>query len=102
ISDEFSPQQSSVLLSERMAFKLHRQGMILNSIGEDQKICREYYSPIMPKDRFRYQMVNMHPDTKACHPFGRTVMAWEAGHASPNTKKNYGYLIWRKRNCVFL
>ncbi|MDC6786797.1 TraU family protein, partial [Escherichia coli] len=65
ISDEFSPQQSSVLLSERMAFKLHRQGMILNSIGEDQKICREYYSPIMPKDRFRYQMVNMHPDTKA-------------------------------------
>ncbi len=102
ISDEFSPQQSSVLLSERMAFKLHRQGMILNSIGEDQKVCKEYYSPIMPKDRFRYQMVNMHPDTKACHPFGRTVMAWEAGHASPNTKKNYGYLIWRKRNCVFL
>ena len=102
ISDEFSPQQSSVLLSERMAFKLHRQGMILNSIGEDRKICWEYPSPIMPKDRFRYQMVNMHPDTKACHPFGRTVMAWEAGHASPNTKKNYGYLIWRKRNCVFL
>lgn len=85
-----------------MAFKLHRQGMILNSIGEDQKVCKEYYSPIMPKDRFRYQMVNMHPDTKACHPFGRTVMAREAGHASPNTKKNYGYLIWRKRNCVFL
>ena len=102
ISDEFSPQQSSVLLSERMAFKLHRQGMILNSIGEDQKVCKEYYSPIMPKDRFRYQMVNMHPDTKACHPFGRTVMVWEAGHASPNTRKNYGYLIWRKRNCVFL
>ncbi|EPC5755203.1 traU family protein, partial [Klebsiella pneumoniae] len=20
----------------------------------------------------------------------------------PNTRKNYGYLMWRKRNCVFL
>ncbi|EKR4180587.1 TPA: traU family protein, partial [Escherichia coli] len=20
----------------------------------------------------------------------------------PNTKKNFGYLMWRKRNCVFL
>ncbi|UCQ29568.1 conjugal transfer pilus assembly protein TraU (plasmid) [Edwardsiella tarda] len=102
ISDEFSPQQASVLLSERMAFKLHRQGMILNSVGRDREVCFEYPSPIMPKDRFRYQMVNMHPDTQTCHPFGQTTMLWEAGHASPNTKKNYGYLIWRKRNCVFL
>ncbi|EBG6962455.1 conjugal transfer protein TraU, partial [Salmonella enterica subsp. enterica] len=102
ISDEYSPQSASVLLSERMAFKLHRQGMILNSIGKDRKICWEYPSPIIPKDRYRYQMVNMHPDTNACHQFGRSVMTWEAGHTTPNTKKNYGYLIWRKRNCVFL
>lgn len=102
ISDEFSPQQASVLLSERMAFKLHRQGMIMNSVGENKEVCHEYPSPIMPKDRFRYQMVNMHPDTANCHPFGKTVMSWESTHASPNTKKNYGYLIWRKRNCVFL
>ncbi|HHK8201448.1 TPA: traU family protein, partial [Serratia marcescens] len=20
----------------------------------------------------------------------------------PNTRKNYGYLMWRKRNCVYL
>ncbi|MEA4405330.1 TraU family protein, partial [Klebsiella pneumoniae] len=31
-----------------------------------------------------------------------SVMRWEAGKNPPNTRKNYGYLMWRKRNCVFL
>ncbi len=35
-------------------------------------------------------------------PFGRSVMRWETGKNPPNTKKNFGYLMWRKRNCVFL
>ncbi|EFZ2775699.1 TPA: hypothetical protein H4C77_005132, partial [Escherichia coli] len=34
--------------------------------------------------------------------FGRSVMRWETGKNPPNTKKNFGYLMWRKRNCVFL
>ncbi|MDV0999594.1 TraU family protein, partial [Raoultella ornithinolytica] len=24
------------------------------------------------------------------------------GRNPPNTRKNYGYLMWRKRNCVYL
>lgn len=102
VSNESSPLQSSVLVSERMAFKLHRQGQIMESIGVDKKVCFEYPSPIIPKTRWRYQMVNMYPDVAQCHPFGRTVMRWETGRNPPNTKKNYGYLLWRKRNCVFL
>lgn len=100
-SNEFSPLQSSVLVSERMAYKLHRQGMIMNTIGVDTAVCFEYPSPILPKERWRYQMVNMYPDIAACHPVGRTVMRWEAGHNPPNGRKNFGYLMWRKRNCVF-
>ncbi len=102
VSNESSPLQSSVLVSERMAFKLHRQGQILESVGADRAVCFEYPSPIIPKERWRYQMVNMFPDAAQCHPFGRTVMRWETGRNPPNTKKNYGYLLWRKRNCVFL
>ena len=102
VSNESSPLQSPVLVSERMAFKLHRQGQIMESVGEDKKVCFEYPSPIIPKTRWRYQMVNMYPDVAQCHPFGRTVMRWETGRNPPNTKKNYGYLLWRKRNCVFL
>ena len=100
-SNEFSPLQSSVLLSERMAFKLHRQGLIMNSTGRDQDVCFEYPSPVMPKSRWRYQMVNLYPDVAACHPVGRTVTRWEAGHNTPESRKNFGYLMWRKRNCVF-
>lgn len=101
-SNQASPQATSVLLSERMAFKLHRQGMIMNSIGENNAVCFEYPSPIIPKERYRYQMVNMYPNASQCHPFGRSVMRWQAGHASPASRQNFGYLIWRKRNCVFL
>ena len=102
VSNESSPLQSSVLVSERMAFKLHRQGQILESVGADRAVCFEYPSPIIPKERWRYQMVNMYPDSGQCHPVGRSVMRWEAGKNPPNTRKNYGYLMWRKRNCVFL
>ncbi len=100
--NESSPLQSSLLVSERMAFKLHRQGMIMETIGKNNAVCNEYPSPILPKERWRYQMVNMYPDSGQCHPFGRSVTRWETGKNPPNTKKNFGYLMWRKRNCVFL
>ena len=102
VSNEFSPMQSSILLSERMAAKLHRQGMVMNSIGKDRAVCFEYPSAIVPKERWRYQMVNVHPDVAACHPFGKTTTLWGTGHNMPNDRKNFGYLMWRKRNCVFL
>ncbi|CNI65154.1 conjugal transfer pilus assembly protein TraU [Yersinia aleksiciae] len=102
VSNEHSPLQTSVLVSERMAFKLHRQGQIMETIGADRAVCYEYPSPIIPKERWRYQMVNMYPDSARCHPMGRSVMRWEVGHNSPISRKNFGYLMWRKRNCVFL
>lgn len=102
VTNEYSPAQSSVLLSERLAFKLHRQGLMMESVGENSAVCFEYPSPIMPKSRWRYQMVNTLPDARACHPFGRSTLTWQTGHLKPNDRKNYGYLMWRKRNCVFL
>ncbi|ECY1100578.1 traU family protein [Salmonella enterica subsp. enterica serovar Pomona] len=41
-------------------------------------------------------------DSGQCHPFGRSVTRRETGKNPPNAKKNFGYLMWRKRNCVFL
>ncbi|EAZ9185815.1 conjugal transfer protein TraU [Salmonella enterica subsp. salamae] len=102
VSNEFSPLQTSLLLSERMAFKLHRQGMIMNSIGKNTDVCFEYPSPIIPKSRWRYHLVNKYPDAGQCHPLGRSVTRWETGKNMPNDRRNFGYLFWRKRNCVFL
>ncbi|WP_336803988.1 conjugal transfer pilus assembly protein TraU [Erwinia aphidicola] len=102
VSSEYSPLEASVQVSERMAFKLHREGLVQNSVGADTAVCYTYPSPIIPKERWRYQMVNMTPDTASCHPFGASTQSWGTMHNPPTTKKSFGYLIWRKRNCVFL
>ncbi|ECF6229546.1 TraU family protein [Salmonella enterica] len=46
--------------------------------------------------------VYIYTDSGQCHPFGRSVTRRETGKNPPNTKKYFGYLMWRKRNCVFL
>ena len=102
ISAEYSPLQNSVLLAERMAFKLHRERLIEDSRSENMAVCHQQYMPIIPKDRYRYEMENLIADSNSCHPFGHTVTTWQAGRIKPSDKGNYGYLIWRKRNCVFL
>ncbi|EEN6871287.1 traU family protein [Salmonella enterica] len=43
--------------------------------------------------------VNIYTDSGQCPPFWRSVTRREK---PPNTKKYFGYLMWRKRNCVFL
>ena len=101
-SGEFSPLETSLLVGERMAFKMHREGLVWNSVGADNAVCNQYPSPIIPKDRWRYQMVNMYPEATNCHPFGAITQTWGMKHNSPSSKKNFGYLFWRKRNCVFL
>lgn len=101
-SNEFSPLEASVLVSERMAFKLHREGLVMETVGADVAVCYEYPSPIIPKSRWRYQMVNMYPEASDCHPFGTTTQLWGSVHNAPTSKKNFGYLLWRKRNCVYL
>ena len=102
ISAEYSTLENSVLLSERMDFKLHREGLIEDSSGANVAVCHQHYMPILPKNRYRYEMVNTIPDANSCHPFGRTTSFWQMGKITPADKGNYGYLIWRKRNCVFL
>ncbi|TNH04046.1 conjugal transfer protein TraU [Testudinibacter sp. TR-2022] len=99
-SNEATGLNTSTLLSERMNFKLHRQGMILDTVPENKAVCYEYPSPIIPKNRYRYQVVNTIADSSQCHPYGRSTLRWQAGKELPNSKKNYGQLIWKKRNCV--
>ena len=95
--------QASILLSERVAYKLHRDiPLISDSVGENSPaLCYNPHLPIIPKSRYRYQMVNPVPTTgsSGCHPFGATTATWGAGHEIPFSGEDFGYLIWRKRNC---
>jgi conjugal transfer pilus assembly protein TraU len=98
--------QASTLLTERMAYKLHRPPfLLLDSVSENSPaLCYEYPLPIIPKSRYRYQMVNPIPTVGSggCHPFGATTAIWGAGHEYPVTGEDFGYLVWRKRSCCAL
>lgn len=103
VSFQTSPLQAATLLAERMDFKMHREGLVKDSIGSGSPgVCYSYPSPILPKSRYRYQLTNTLPDAASCHPFGQSTTLWETGHMYPGDGDNFGFMIWRKRNCCFL
>ena len=98
-----SPIQSAALMTERLDYKMHDLGMVPDSVGENSPgICSQHYNVVMPKSRYRYQMVGNSSDTHSCYPFGRTVSDWEGGHDNVGEGDNFSFLIFRKRNCCFL
>jgi len=82
---------------------LHRQGLVFDSIGKNSPaLCRTYPSPLLPKSRYRQQMTYPIAATKhpmAVKPTGHTTTTWEMGREFPYKGEDFGYLIWRKRNC---
>ncbi|WP_017108470.1 MULTISPECIES: conjugal transfer pilus assembly protein TraU [Vibrio] len=97
-----TPIQAGTLIMERLNYKLHRQGMVWETRGEDGAVCYQHPTPILPKSRYRYQMSAPITDAAWCHPYTTTTTIWEMGHDNPTTGDNFGYVQWRKRNCVFL
>ena len=103
VQEDIGGVQASALLSERMDFKLHREGLITDSVGENAPaVCSDNIETIMPKDRYRYQMVNPVATTTTVYPFGASTASWGAWHEYPLQGENFGYLIWRKWNCCFM
>jgi len=100
VNAPLSPVQTALLLTERMNYKLHRLWMIADSSATDS--CNEHHSAVVPKSRYRYEMVNQVADGTHCYPSGHTTLDWEAGKIKPHTPDQYGFLIWRKRNCTFM
>ncbi len=72
--------------------------MIWDTIGENRAVCQEYPTVIMPKSRYRYQMLNPVPDANQCHPTGRSVIRWQTGKEMPNTNTNFAPI----KNALFL
>jgi conjugal transfer pilus assembly protein TraU len=103
IGNQTSAIQGSSLLVERMTFKLHREGLLWGTMGE-AGVCQSYPMPIMDKSQYKSQLT--YPmtafnkgDVMACNPYGRTTVLWESGKSMPYKGEDFGYLIWRKRNC---
>lgn len=101
VNSPLSPAQTALLLTERMNYKMHRELLVSDSSPKAEEICREHHYPITPKSRYRYEMVNQVADGRHCYSSGHSTLAWEAGKIKPHTPDQYGFLVWRKRNCTF-
>lgn len=102
LNEANSSIQMAWLLAERMNFKLHRQMQITDSVGIDGLTCKTMRYPVTPKSRYRYQLVNQVVDANACYPSGYSSMRMESLKHNPAQRDQWGFLIWRKRNCTFL
>jgi conjugal transfer pilus assembly protein TraU len=96
--------QASLLLTQRMAAKMHRQGMAMGTCGREA-LCGKYVMPVIRKKQYRTQMVYPRAATNkelGCHPMGRGSVLLEAGREYPWKGEDFVYFIWRKRNCCIL
>lgn len=92
--------QASMLITQRMTAKLHRLGLLKGTFGDEAK-CQKYYMPLIKKGQYKMQMTYPIPEASgplACHPYGRTEVMLASGKEYPGAE-DFGYLIWRKRNC---
>ncbi|MEM8985168.1 MAG: conjugal transfer pilus assembly protein TraU [Pseudomonadota bacterium] len=104
IQAEYGQVQGSVLAVKRMAYKLHRQLLALGTMGS-AGLCSKYPMPIMRKQQYRTQIINPVPAVvgpSTCPPMGRTQTLYESFKMIPIIGEDFGYLIWRKRNCCIL
>ena len=96
--------QSSLLMTQRLMAKLHRELLLWGTSGQEG-LCQKYPQPIIKKTQYKTQMTYPRPTTRgplACNPLGRTEVFWGSGREFPYQGEDFGYLIWRKRNCCIM
>ena len=96
--------QSSLLVTSRMLYKLHRQLMLPITSGQEA-LCQPVPAPIIKKSQYRTQMINPLPASDSffgCQQLGKASIIYETGREFPIQGEDFGFMIWRKRNCCLL
>ena len=101
ISAHVGGVQASLLATQRMMAKLHREFLLWGYMGE-AGLCGKYPMPIIRKSQYKTQMTYPIPVTNGCQPLGRSEVLWGKGKEFPYQGEDFGYLIWRKRSCCLL
>ncbi len=101
--------QASSLLNHRILAKLHRLLVAWQWHGAGA-MCGGHAAPIMDKRGYKTQMVWPVAQTgdadssgttwsRCCQPLGRSTVVWGTGKEFPIRGEDFGYQIFRKRNC---
>jgi len=79
-------------------------GLAWEPSGE-RALCKKRILPVIKKSQYKIQMTYPKPSTNSktgCRPLGRTSVIWGAGREFPYKGEDFGYLVWRKRNCCLM
>lgn len=104
-ADHVGGVQSSSLLTMRILAKMHRIGLGYETATSSCKVngalCKSPRRFTIKKSQYKMQMVNpkSSSSTIGCWPIGLSDMAYSSYNEYPNDGQDWGYLIWRKRNC---
>ncbi len=98
ISAHIGGVQASLLATQRMIAKLHREFLLWGYMGE-AGLCGKYPMPIIRKSQYKTQMTYPIPVTNDCQPLGRSEVLWGKGKEFPYQGEDFGYLIFRKKSC---
>jgi conjugal transfer pilus assembly protein TraU len=106
-ADHVGGVQNSSLLSMRIIAKMHRMGLAQETSTTDSsingKICRNSKLLKVKKSQYKLQLVNPKSSASAsdigCWPIGMSDMAYSAFKEYPYDGQDWGYLVWRKKNC---
>jgi conjugal transfer pilus assembly protein TraU len=99
--------QTSSLLTMRVVAKMHRLGLAKSTSTSDASIngaiCRKEPALKIKKSQYKLQMLN--PKSTGgrrdigCWPLGLTDLLYAAFKEYPYDGQDWGYLLWRKKNC---
>ena len=89
---------TSVLIVSKFIAQKHRELMLWGYYGKPG-MCGKYPMPIIKKSQYRMQMTYPIPEKTSCKRIGQTEVLWQAGREYPIKGEDWGYLIWRKRDC---
>jgi conjugal transfer pilus assembly protein TraU len=92
--------QDTAAIAARMIYKLHRELILWGSFG-NKGLCGYYPMPIWLKTAYRLQIIDPVPNPIAM-PIGETGLMWDYLKDIPNSFDNFGYLLFKKRDCCVL
>lgn len=98
VADHTGGIQASLLIIQRTIARLHRAGVLWGYVGK-RGLCGKYPMPFIRKSAYRTQMTYPIPQTKSCYALGHTELTWGSGREYPYKGSDFGYLVWRKRDC---
>ncbi len=104
-SDHTNGVRTSNLLATRVIAKMHRLGLADETSCEkaeiNGKICKKSKAFKIKKNQYKLQMLypTIPSGDFSCFPLGLSDSLYNSGKEYPQDGEDFGYLIWRKKNC---